>query len=78
MSEHQKISILSNELVRRLSKINYGWVEVSEIIRIIEQFIRQLKSSGYGIKQSREITVCGIKGWKGKIKRREKEKEKPL
>ena len=73
MSEQQKISILSNELVRRLSNVNHGWVEMSEVLEIIEKFIQQLKNSGYGIKQSREITVCGIKGWKSKIKNREKD-----
>ena len=73
MGESQKVSILSNELVRRLSNVNYGWVENEEIIRVVEQFIKQMKSSGYGIKQSREITICGLKGWKNKRERREKE-----
>ena len=75
MGEKQKISILSNELVRRLSNINYGWVDKSEIIRVIEQFIQQMKSSGYNLKQTREITVCGIKGWKSKRARRERNGE---
>ena len=73
MGEQQKASILSNELVRRLSNVNYGRVPKEEILRVIEQFIKQMKNSGYCLKQTREITVCGIKGWKGKIRRREKE-----
>ena len=71
MGEQQKASILSNELIRRLSNINYGFVEKDEITRVIEQFIRQMKNSGYGLKQTREITVCGLKGWQAKRRRRE-------
>jgi hypothetical protein len=75
MGEHQKASILSNELVRRLSNINVGLVAMSEVIKVVEQFIQQLKNSGYSHKQSREFVICGIKGWKNKIKRREKERK---
>ena len=73
MGEQQKSSILSNELVRRLSNINHEKIEKAEITEVIEKFIKQMKTSGYGLKQTREITISGIKGWKGKIKRREKE-----
>ena len=52
MSEHQRMAILSNELVRRLSNINRGVVE-EEIVRVIEQYASQLKTSGYGRKQAR-------------------------
>ena len=62
MGEHQKSSILSNELVRRLSNINIGRVDHSEVLEIIEKFIKQLKNSGYGNKQSRDLVVGGIKG----------------
>jgi hypothetical protein len=50
-----------------------GWVEHSEILEVGEKFIQQMKNSGYGQKQTREITVSGLKGWKNKIKRRAKE-----
>ena len=71
MSEHQRMAILSNELVRRLSNINRGVVE-EEIVRVIEQYASQLKTSGYGRKQAREIIVCGVVGWRRKLERREK------
>ena len=73
MGEHQKSSILSNELVRRLSNVNIERVDHTEVIEIIEKFTQQLKTSGYGIKQSRDLVVGGIKGWRNRIKRRERE-----
>ena len=73
MGEHQKASILSNELVRRLSNIDIENVKHEEVAAVIEKFIKQLKSSGYNQKHSKEHTVNGIKGWKNKISRRKKE-----
>ena len=64
MSEHQKMSILSNELVRRLSNIHRD-VVAEEIEGVIEQYIGQLKNSGYTRKQAKEIVVCGVVGWRG-------------
>ena len=46
MSEHQKMSILSNELVRRLSNIHRDVVQ-EEIHEVIEHYVGQLKKSGY-------------------------------
>ena len=66
------MAILSNELVRRLSKMHRDVVQ-DEIGSIIEQYISQLKSSGYGRKQTREIVVCGVMGWRRKLERREKD-----
>ena len=73
MGEHQKSSILSNELVRTLSNVNIERVEHIEVIEIIEKFTQQLKTSGYGINQSRDLVVGGIKCWRNKIKRRERD-----
>ena len=70
MGDHQRAAILANELVRRLSNVNAGHVEHEEVLRVIEQFIRELKNSGYNQKHAREAVVNGIKGWKNKIKRR--------
>ena len=71
MSEHQKMSILSNELVRRLSNIHKDVVAV-EIEAVIEQYTGQLKASGYSRKQTKEIVVYGVVGWRRKLERREK------
>ena len=70
MSEQQKMSILSNELVRRLSNIHRDVLQ-EEIKEVTEHFITQLKNSGYERKQAREIVVCGVVGWRRKLERRE-------
>ena len=70
MSEHQRISILSNELIRRLSNVHQD-VMKEEIAGIIEHYIVQLKTSGY--EQTREIIICGVIGWMRKVERRKRE-----
>jgi hypothetical protein len=71
MGDQQKYSILANDLVRRLSNININRVSQEEIMRIIEDFIQMLVTSGYERNQAREIIVSGVRGWKNKRQRRE-------
>ena len=71
MGEQQRHQILANELIRRLSNTNIDKPDVEERTTIIETYTQQLKSSGYSRKQSREIVVSGVVGWKRKVKRRE-------
>ena len=73
IGNQQRCSILSNELVRRLSNVNVGKVHETEVVEIIEKFISQMKNSGYEIFQAREITCSGLKGWIKKRERRERE-----
>ena len=70
MARHQKFQILRNELTRRLSNIQVGKIENEEITTKIEQFIGELKNSGYSRRQAAEITIAGIRSWKSKIKSR--------
>ena len=72
MSEHQKMSILIIELVRRLNNIHREVMQ-DELEPVIEHYITQLKNSGYNRKQTKEVIVCGVVGWKRKQERREKE-----
>ena len=72
MSENQKMAILSNEIVRRLSNIHRDVLE-DELEEVIEHYISQLKNSGYSRKQAREAVVCGVVGWRRKLERREKQ-----
>ena len=72
MGEHQRMAILSNEMVRRLSTIHREVLE-EEMEGVIEQYVRQLKTSGYGHKQTREAVICGVMGWRRKIERRERQ-----
>ena len=71
--QNQRHSILSNELVRRLSNTEHEEHDIEETIRVIEVYTQQLKSSGYSRKVAREIIVAGTLGWKRKIARRKKE-----
>ena len=71
MSEHQKMAILSNELVRILSNVHRDVIE-DEIEEIVEHYTSQLKTSGYNRKQAKETVVCGLVGWRRKLERREK------
>ena len=73
MSERQKINILSNDVIRRLSNMNVEKEEEGERIRIVDHFTSQLKKSGYSRGKSREIVVAGVKGW---IRKRKEEEGK--
>ena len=73
MSTRQKYTILANELCRRLSNCNMEGNPIEEKIRIIEEFTRQIKNSGFKRAEAREIVVSGIKGWKSKHARRKED-----
>ena len=45
MAQHQKIAILSNDIIRRLSDKNHKTTEKTEIFAVVEQFPRELKIS---------------------------------
>ena len=71
MGIQQKMDILSNELIRRLSSVGEG-VPKEEKIAIIDHYTKQLLNSGYDRKQTREIIICGIRGYRNKVERRKK------
>ena len=56
-----------------MGNINKDKIRQEEDIQIIEKFILMLKTSGYDRAQAREAVVCGIRGWKAKIVRRNDE-----
>ena len=60
LSEHQMMSILV----------------ATEMHEVIEQYVGQLKTSGFTRKQASEIVVCGVVGWRRKLERREKAGQK--
>ena len=72
MATQQKFQILSNDLNRRLSNVQHGEIRKSEINSKIEQFITELKSSGYCRKQAQEIVCSGIRGYRNKIRKRKR------
>ena len=71
MSEQQRYSILSNELIRRMSKVHLS-IGQEERLSIVEKFIKQLKTSGYSRLQAREAVVSGLVGMKRKMDRKHK------
>ena len=73
MSQQQKCSILSNEVVRRLSKINVSKIDRIEVIEVMNNFTQEMKNSGYERKEAMEIIKSGMIGWKRKLQRRSKE-----
>ena len=73
ISQHQKISILSNEVVRRLSNFDHKRAPKEKIVKHMEVFISEMVTSGYGRGETREIVAAGMLGWQRKIRRREEE-----
>ena len=46
MASKQKMNILSNEVIRRLSNTNVEKVEEREVLEILNHMTKQLKNSG--------------------------------
>ena len=61
MGEHQKYSIMTNELIRRMSNVRES-IPQQEKTAIVNNYTKQLKNSGYSRKRAREIIVCGLLG----------------
>ena len=63
MSEQQKYSILSNELVRRLSNISQELKEDQrkrEKIWVVDIMTQKMRNSGYTRMETAEALICGI------------------
>ena len=69
--EQKKMYILSNEMVWCLSNV-CDKVDFAETLGIIDQYTKQLKTSGYSWNQSREAVSCGLRGYLNKCERRSK------
>ena len=74
MGKQQKYSIMTNELIRRMSNVR-GNTGQNEKNRVINQYTKQLKNSGYTRAKVREIIVCGLLGLVRKEKRRMRQGE---
>ena len=73
ISDHSRYNILANELVRRLSNMKKEETTHDEKEEVVEHFITQCKTSGYTRHETREGVVSGLKGWKRKCMRRERD-----
>ena len=71
MSTKQKITIQANELTRRLYNINEEDPDLEgEVEKVIENYTKQIKNSGWQAREAREMVVSGYIGWKRRIARR--------
>ena len=73
MGGKQKWEISSNEMNRRLSNVDHENLEKAELVTVIEQYIQELRNSGYTVTQANEIISSGFRGWKRRIERRERQ-----
>ena len=73
IGDNSRYNILSNELVRRLGNMSKEGTSHDEKEEVIENFTKQCKTSGYSRHETREGVVSGIKGWKRKHMRRERD-----
>ena len=72
MSQQQKLQILANDLTRRIYNINKEGVALSEYREVIEVFTQEMCNSGYCVKQACEAVVSGVRGWRSRLRRRER------
>ena len=72
MGENQKITILSQDLIRRLMNTCES-LGAEEKSRIVDQYSKKIRNSGFSVDQTRRIIINGIKGYESKRRRREKE-----
>ena len=65
---------MSNELTRRLYNIDEEVPnKEAEIEEVLENFTKQLKNSGWGRKEAREMITSGYTGWQRRVERRKED-----
>ena len=69
MCQSQKISILTNELIRRLSNISESLPDTVRV-KVIDKFTCQMKNSGYDRMEILEMVMSALRGFKRKVERR--------
>ena len=68
MGENQKITILTQEVIRRLH--NTQEELDGEVFRgIVDRFAQKMINSGHKAEMARRITIAGIKGWRSRIQK---------
>ena len=71
LSERTKVSSLSQELIRRMKNTSED-VPMKERIDIIDEYAKQLVTSGYSPNQARDIIQAGLVGYETLVKKVEK------
>ena len=75
MGENQKMTILTQEVIRRLRNTS-ELLEDKEFKDILERYCQKLFNSGYREDQIRKIMIAGIRGWGSKVARCKAENKK--
>ena len=75
MGENQKMTILTQEVIRRLRNTS-ELLEDKEFKDILERYCQKLFNSGYREDQIRKIMIAGIRGWGSKVPRCKAENKK--
>ena len=68
MGEDSKVQILSNDLIRRL-KNNSEDLGAGAKRKIVDQYAKKLRTSGWSMEQTRRIITNGIKGYESMRRR---------
>ena len=62
MGRQSIMSIMTNELVRRLQVLDEK-LDKQEITGVIDKYVQQLRNSEFNWKQSRDIGISAIRGY---------------
>jgi hypothetical protein len=71
MFSQQKLSIISNELMRRLGNIG-PVIPIQEKTCVVEKFIQEMKNSSYDKGSPREAVISGLEGFKTRLEKKTK------
>ena len=61
MPQNMKITTLNQEVIRRMMNTSEE-LSINERLKVVDEYARKVVNSGYGLKQTREILVGGLKG----------------
>ena len=74
MPEIMEIATLNQEMIRRMVNTSED-MDVSSRLQVLDTFTQKVINSGYGLRQTSNIMVRGLKGYERKLKLSQKEKE---
>ena len=72
MEQNTMVGILSNEVMRRMLNIG-GGTSLKARLDALDNYAVKLLTSGFSLEQTRRIILSGVRGYEGKVRRRELE-----
>ena len=67
MPENMKVTTLNQEVIRRMLNTSEE-LDISERLKVVDNYAMKVVNSGYGLKQTRGIIVGGLKRYERKLK----------